>query len=209
MQVSTDPPTSWPEISPDFLSHYYEAQQGPFRNLSHLPHDEAEGLLARIRQSGMTFASRRMGDYLEIRRDLEDRVRGLFIEKGGKPRLARPHYMILGSCAWVTSWYTDGQELRIPLRQFEPEQVSFTYGDTFPAMRLCDGKPYRGQVYTAEELPALIRAYGLPQEWNRDGALGADRYIEAQVWDDAPIRTFLHTPETLHTSDSNSLLQEP
>ncbi len=65
-------------------------------------------------------------------------------------------------------------------------RVSFTYGDTFPAMRFGDGKPYRRQVYTLAELPDLVVMYGLPQEWNADGKGGPDRYIEAQVWYDPP-----------------------
>jgi hypothetical protein len=99
--------------------------------------------------------------------------------------------MILGSCPWVNDWYREGHELRIPLASFRPEIVSFTYGDTFPAMRFRDGRPYRGQVYVLDELPDLIQSHGLPQEWNRDGSRGPERYIEAQVWDDEPIREFL------------------
>jgi hypothetical protein len=36
----------------DFLCHYYEATDGPFRNLSDLPLAEAEGILQQIRQAG-------------------------------------------------------------------------------------------------------------------------------------------------------------
>jgi hypothetical protein len=176
---------------PDKLYHYYEASRGPFVNLSDLPLEEAEGILDEIRRRGDVFASQRSGDYLRIRRELEDKVGRLFIEKGGKPRRERPHYMILGSCSWLLDWYREGCELCVPLAAFEPDVVSFTYGDTFPAMRYQDGKPYRGQVYMLEELPELVRLYGLPQEWNRDGKLGPDRYVEAQVWDDEPIKQFL------------------
>ena len=176
---------------PNFLSHYYEAGHGPFRNLSDLPPDEAEVILKSIRQRGDVFASKRTEDYLVTRRGLEEKVRNLFIAKGGKPRRQRPHYMILGDCSWLKEWYLDGQEIRIPLTQFGPEIVSFTYGDTFPAMRYQDGKPYREQVYTLNELPELVRVYGLPQAWNCDGKLGPDRYIEAQVWANEPLRQFL------------------
>ncbi len=37
----------------------------------------------------------------------------------------------------------------------------------------------------------VVAAFGLPQDWNRDGAGGAERYIEAQVWADEPLRAFL------------------
>jgi hypothetical protein len=140
---------------PDFVCHYYDASTGPFLNLSDLPLEEAERVLDRIRRVGAGFASKRSLDYLRIRRGLEDEVRTLFVEKGGKPRRERPHYMILGSCPWIKGWYREGRELRIPLARFRPELVSFTYGDTFPAMRFRDGRPYRGQVYVLDELPDL------------------------------------------------------
>ncbi len=44
---------------PDFLSHYYEAAQGPCRNLSDWPLAEAETIMERIRQTGQVFTSRR------------------------------------------------------------------------------------------------------------------------------------------------------
>jgi hypothetical protein len=187
-------PPGTPKFSqqlPDFLSHYYEAAIGPFVNLSDLPLSEAEAHLQRIRRAGQTFASQRSPDYLKIRRQLEDRIRELFIQKGGKPQRERPHYMILGTCPWGLAWYLDGRELRIPLIDFPSEIVSFTYGDTFPAMRHQDGKPYRRQVYLLEELPELVLQFGLPQDWNPDGKHGPDRYIEAQIWDDAPLAKYL------------------
>lgn len=181
-------------VLPDFLSHYYECARGPFRNLSDLPVDEAEAVLAALRRRGEGFAGRRQADYLSIRRGLEDDVRARFIDKGGQPLRARPHYMLLGACAWVKGWYAHGCELRIPLVRFDAATVSFTYGDIFPAMRYTDGKPYRRQIYTLAELPALVREFGLPQVWNADGANGPDRYIEAQVWDDRPLAPYFEPP---------------
>jgi hypothetical protein len=178
------------EGMPSLLYHYYEASLGPLRNLSDLPLEEAEAILSRIRQTGNVFASKRASDYLLIRRELEDRVRGLFIEKGGHPQRSYPHYFVLGECPWLATWYQDGQEVHIPLQAFSPETVSFTYGDTFPAMRYRDGKPYRGKVFTLNELTEVIRTYGLPQLWNPDGQHGPDRYIEAQVWSDEPLVPF-------------------
>lgn len=177
-------------LVPQVLSHYYEKSTGPFRNLSDLPRGQAEHILADIRAEGAIFASQRSADYLVIREDLEAHIRYLFIEKGGRPQRLRPHSMILGTCAWLQSWYQDGQELCIPLDHFSPESVSFTYGDLFPAMRYQDGKPYRGQVYLMSELEPLIQQFGLPQERNPDGHLGPDRYIEAQVWDDTPLHPY-------------------
>jgi hypothetical protein len=179
-----------PDFIPDFLSHYYDAATGPFVNLSDMPVKTAEMHLERIRQAGKTFASQRSADYLTIRRELEERVREQFLQKGGRPLRERPHYMILGSCKWLLSWYERGCELRIPLKQFLPEIVSFTYGDTFPAMRSNDGKLHRGKVYCLNELESLVLQFGLPQRCNVDGKHGPDRYIEAQIWDDAPLHKY-------------------
>jgi hypothetical protein len=80
--------------------------------------------------------------------------------------------MIVGACAWVKTWYVVGCEVRVPLATFEPATLSLAYGDSFPAMRFRDGRPYRGQVYTVGKLPELARLYGLPQVWNRTARSG-------------------------------------
>jgi len=190
------PAQTWKEIMiPEYLYHYYEQSSGPFSNLSMLPEEQAEKILTQIRKGGNRFASQRASDYLEVRRGLEARVRELFIAKGGKPALSRPHYMILGECAWLLDWYVEGREVRIPLADVPASCLSFTYGDTFPAMRIQDGKPYRGKVFVVDELTEVVRLYGLPQEWNADGKGGPERYIEAQVWDESPLQKFLKARE--------------
>jgi hypothetical protein len=130
-----------------------------------------------------------------IRRELEARVRSLLVEKGGRPKRERPLYAVLGACPWLLSWYPRGRELRLPLDAFPPDVLSFTYGDTFPAMRIDDGKSHRGRVYTLDELPALVAEFGLPQEVNPGGQLGPERYVEAQIWDDAPLRSLGVLPD--------------
>jgi len=184
-------------LLPDFLCHYYEATDGPFRNLSDLTISEAEAVLSHIRQAGDRFASLRTDDYLTIRRKLEEKVRALFLAKGGVPKRMRPQYMVVGECPWLKDWYVNGCELRIPLAEFDERCMSFTYGDTFPAMRIQDGKPHRRQVYMLTELGGLIAQYGLPQVWNPEGELGPDRYIEAQVWDDMPLHRYLNMHSTI------------
>jgi hypothetical protein len=178
-------------VGPLKVHHYYEGELGPFRNLSDLPVEEAEAVMHGLRERGDVFASRRSNDYLTVRRELEDRAHDLFVCKGGRPVRARPHYMTLGACKWLLDWYREGRELAVGLEHFDPSAISFTYGDLFPAMRLADQRPYWGQVFTVEEIGALIDRYGLPQEWNADGERGPERYIEAQIWDDTPLAGYL------------------
>lgn len=176
---------------PDALCHYYDCTHPPFCNLSELSTDDAETVLQQIREAGIGFASQRDMEYLQIRRAIESRVRELFIGIGGQPQRTTPHYMILGQCDWLKRWYAEGCELCIPLEKFCAKHISFTYGDSFPAMRYQDGKPYRGQVYMLEHLPDLIDQFGLPQVWNADGKKAPERYIEAQIWDDTIINNWL------------------
>lgn len=173
---------------PDFLTHYYDVARGPFRSLTALAPDEADRIQAQLCADGSGFASQRAPDYLAIRRELEARIRALFVARGGQPQRATPHYWIVGACDWVLGWYEQGAAVQLPLAGLDPAWISLTYGDSFPAMRYGDGKPWRGQVFTLAELPELVALFGLPQDWNPDGSSGPDRYIEAQVWSDAPLR---------------------
>ncbi|PYI55916.1 hypothetical protein [Paenibacillus flagellatus] len=175
------------ERSFESFFHYFDASTGPFLNLSDLSGDDAERELERLRREGRTFAAGRPADYMDVRRSLEAKAREQFVRKGGRPVRRAPHYMTWGPCDWLASWYPEGKSLSVPVSSFSAVSVSFTYGDLFPAMRVRDGKPYRGQVFTLDEMRRLIGEYGFPQRWNPDGAHGPERYIEVQVWDDGPL----------------------
>ncbi|PWV94484.1 hypothetical protein DFQ01_13049 [Paenibacillus cellulosilyticus] len=173
------------------LYHYFDRELGPFRNLSKLTSEESEEVSNQIRLSGTTFASRRSEDYMRVRRELEAMARERFIAKGGKPRNSFPHYMTLGPCDWLKSWYVNPDVIEIPWDNFMDDSVSFTYGDLFPTMRYHDDKPYRKQVYTKLEIMELIAKYGFPQDWNKDGDKGPERYIEVQVWDENELGRYM------------------
>lgn len=175
---------------PETLCHYYERNIGPFINLSDLPLEKAQQVLDEIRHKGDSFAAQRGLDYLPKRFNLEDKARELFIVKGGKPVRRRPHYLTLGNCMYEfkTWWYKECEEFLLPLSSISPDVVSFTYGDLFPCMFAPEDKPWRRQVYTLDEICKIVEEYGLPQEWNPDGKQGIERYVEAQLWIDVPLK---------------------
>ena len=177
------------------LYHYYERSTGPFRSLSNLSEDEANVVLDTLRAERKVFAANRPDGYVARRRELERTAREILVWKGGRPVRDTPHYMTVGACEWLASWYADGAYVRIPVGEFNTYTLSFSYGDLFPTFsdRVNDGKEYRRQVYTFEEILDVIRRYGLPQEWNAEGRFGPERYVEAHVWSDGPIRRFLPT----------------
>ncbi|GIO41682.1 hypothetical protein J41TS4_14400 [Paenibacillus apis] len=167
-----------------FLYHYFEKEQGPFKNLSKLSVQDAIEVSHVIRKEGNIFASQRSDEYIVIRRELEKIAREQFILKGGKPTNTYPHYMTLGPCSWLQSWYKEAAFLKLSWDVIPKELMSFTYGDLFPTMRYEDNKPYRKQVYTREEIVGVIDQFRLPQDWNADGSRGPERYIEVQIWDE-------------------------
>jgi hypothetical protein len=173
----------------DYLYHYYEKIDGPFRNLSDLNINEAQKVLSKIKAKNEVFASQRYDGYLERRLELEQIARKIFISKGGKPVRNVPHYMVVGECKWLKTWYKEGEFVKIHISKFDRDTISFSYGDLFPTFspRVTDNKEYRKNVYTYEEIVELIKKYGLPQEWNEDGRYGPERYIEIQVWSDEPL----------------------
>lgn len=177
------------------LYHYFDKEIGPFRNLSKLTQEQSEEVSSQIRSIGTAFASRRSEDYMSIRRELESIAREQFIAKGGKPHHTFPHYMTLGACDWLNTWYENPEAIEIPWDDFAAESISFTYGDLFPTMRYRDNKPYRQHVYTKPEIVELIEKYGFPQDWNKDGNHGPERYIEAQIWDENIISRYLYSSE--------------
>jgi len=174
------------------LYHYFDKSVGPFVSLSDLPKEEAEAILKKIKQTKPnTQSATRQSAYVNRRREIEDILKTQFIKKGGVVKRRTPHYMVIEHSPWLSSWFENGSFIKIPFNEFDLTTVSFTYGDAFPVFseskHQMDGKEYRRQVYVYDEILELISRYGLPQEWNDDGARGPERYIKAHVWNENPI----------------------
>ena len=177
-----------------YLYHYYDRRTGPFRNLSDMTPEDAEVLLERIqRERPGSMCAKRDETYMRKRRANENIIRTKFLEAGGRTERSAPHYMVLGHCPWLLSWFEQPAYLRIPVSEFDLSAVSFTYGDSFPTFspRVNDGREYRRKVYDYEGIKKIIEKYGLPQIWNSDGSHGPERYIEACVWSDETISRYI------------------
>ena len=182
---------------PEFLYHYYELENGPFRNLTELGVEKANGI-----QSGITegWNSKRPPNYVELRFDLEKRLKKLFVSKGGMPNRDDPFYFTLGECKWAESWYVNPGILKIRISDLKPEHISFTYPDSMVSFQFHDEpklatyrKNANGKVFLLNEIEdEIIKMYGMPSEdkWESEEAMKYDRYIEAQVWDDGIIKAY-------------------
>jgi hypothetical protein len=171
------------------LYHYFERKVGPFVSISGLSIEEAMAIQSQL--TTQFHVEYRSQQYYERRQYLEQYVRSLFMEKGGKPVLDVPYYMVIGECPFLTTWFEDSDYIKIPINEFDLQTISFTFGDTFPTFspRVTDDMEYRKKVYFYDEIVPLIQKYGLPQNtW--DETYESPCYVEVQVWSDIPIKYY-------------------
>lgn len=176
------------------LYHYYDKDIGPFKNISELSALEAEGVMQRLAtEKKGAFCNQRNANYFAMRRYYEGILRDEFLKKGGKILRSVPHYMVVGSCDFLKSWYENSAYLCIDVDRFDKTTLSFTYGDSHPTFseKVNDGKEYRRKLYTYDEILKVIDKYGLPQDWNSEGLYGPERYVEVHVWTDDVIKDFI------------------
>ena len=190
---------------PDFATHYHLADKAPFLNLSDLDESELEvvvqDLARRRKDSGLKRVVGRK--YMELRRLTEVRLRELFVEAGGKPERAAPHYFCLGACEWFRRLAPDMREIVIPLSELPTDVTSLTYPDSFEAMGFgprfglpYTRKPYHDRAYRLEELAQLVNEHGLPngaadEDYDGYHLRPFEKFVEVQVWSDEPLRRFL------------------
>nr|WP_163500417.1 hypothetical protein [Halomonas socia] len=182
-------------VIPDVATHYYLRENGPFRSLSELAGgaDNPVFLDLLTRHQRDPGYRRRYGrHYIDMRRDVEERLREHFIARGGKPRRRYPFYLVLGESPWFRELNADQAEVRLPLSCLDPEVVSLTYPDSFIALTQAD-KPFYNQVFLLNEVDRLVSRFGIPDNdhqvpyeryWETDFEL----YIEVQLWDTPPER---------------------
>jgi hypothetical protein len=164
-------------------------------NLSELSFDNAKDILEDLKNTNPAFFDlKEVGTdwFLNRRKYLEEKIRDLFIKKGGAPKSKVPHYMSLGESDYLKEWFINPSFVKIPIEEFNVDTLSFCYGDVFPTFSdsFDDGKEYRKQVYTFDEIKEIIKKYGYPQEWNKNGENGPERYIEVHVWCNEVISDF-------------------
>lgn len=180
------------------LTHYYLPDRKPFLNLSGLEENELKLVLDDLREKNRRGESQRvfMDWYVEDRKESERKLRELFIRKGGRPEKLFPHYFVLGKSNIQKSLAKNTRELEIPLNQIPAEFISFTYPDSMASFDLLNEPenkmPYHGELFLLEEILNVIQQYGMPaDEIGFTSRYGYPKYIEAQLWSDQPVLSFL------------------
>jgi hypothetical protein len=188
-------------MMPSFVTHYYEAESGPFKNICDLSDKELESLISREKDATIGFNRFALGkDFFKIRRAADD----LLIEKysakfGLKPQF-RPFYAVLGEFDRTLSMYRDGRSIRLDLSLFSLEQVTFMYPDhfvlvwskgLFPPLPALFGpyaysyESFHDRLFSYDELREAMLTYSLDTRiaGARECNMWVSSYIEAHIWD--------------------------
>ena len=181
------------------LYHYYEKGQPPFRTLTSLPFDEAKTIMYAGLQKKTMFNDLKpawVDNFLNLRYGSDKTLRENFIDIGGKPVRTAPVYFTLGANEGMKTWFDQPEWIKIPVSEFAPNTVSFTYGDSFAVFNtsLDTGEEWWGKVFHYEDMMKLIDKYGLPEDppyhmGKRIFPKGKHinqclKFVEAHVWSD-------------------------
>jgi hypothetical protein len=182
---------------PNVLTHYYRPFASPLQSISRLSEREVAEVLAQLAAHEPLPFRLTHSTYLSERRRIEEKMRVRFVEKGGSPRLPRPHYFVLGE---FSLWEADGSlKVQTPLGSIEPESLSFTLTDSVFNYRPNNlrGIPippraYHGELFRLDELQQELGRHDLPtDDWRSDPDRRFEVYVEAQIWSDEPIQHLL------------------
>jgi hypothetical protein len=186
---------------PSFLTHYYEAERGPFKNVCDLPEEELDDLIAAEKDAATAFNRFALGkDFFKIRRAADDLLIQKYIDKFGFRPVCRPFYAVLGEFDRTLSMYREGRSIRLEMSQFAREQVTFMYPDHFvlvwskgfypPPGALFGSfeysyEPVHDCLFAYDELPEAFRTYSLERRVARskEQDLWVSSYIEAHIWE--------------------------
>jgi len=194
---------------PDDITHYHSRSDRPFLNLSDLAEDDAAAIIRTLAKRGAEDPGykRVFGKtYMDFRRRTEHKLRATFVANGGRPERQAPHYFLLGQCEWFADLYPDSETVTLDWRSLPRNIASFTYPDSAVSMRFGPDyglppdplEPYHEKVFFLDELADVVAEYGLP-DGSADGDYDGyhkrkfEKYIEVQVWSDAPVAKYLET----------------
>jgi hypothetical protein len=189
----------------DTLVHVYRRGTDPFQSLSALPDRDAMQIMQGFFVEGSVLWERFRdpGQYLGRRRQIERWLHQEFLAKGGAPEESYPIYMMLGRSKWFQTaadpaTLATTAEIDVPLALFQQGDVSFTYPDSMISVPVALGEAFEfdlpdhcGKLFTLSEIRSIVEADGLPGEkWGANLPSFLPNFIEAQVWNQAPLREY-------------------
>lgn len=185
---------------PDFVTHYHEADYGPFLNVCDLGEEQVGRLVMAEKDARTAFNRFAIGpDFFRWRRAADDLLVRAYAEKFGFAPQGRPYFAVLGSFDRTLTMFRNGRKIALEVAGFADHELTFMYPDhahllawygsdaprLFHQMPLEEMKEkFWGLLLTFAELSAqyaeLDIAPAMAAHQARDGWAGC--YIEAHLW---------------------------
>ena len=184
---------------PIHITHYFEAEYGPFLNICDLDDDGVTKLIESEKNSKTAFNRFAMGnDFLKWRRSADELLIRAYTEKFGFKPKHRPYFAVLGNFDKTLTMFREGRSLSIDVSEFTEDEITFMYPDhahltkhygadvphLFYQPHHLPGQIFWGQLYTYRELLAEYEssriAEFIAKHIEKDGWAGC--YVEAHIW---------------------------
>ena len=185
---------------PDHITHYFEADYGPFRNICDLSVQEACAIV-RAEETAPTEFNRfaRGADFLAWPREADDLLIRAYSEKFGFSPEGRPFFALLGSFDKTLTMFREGRKIEINLSEFSKHELTFMYPDHAHLITVCSSEApalfyqpppdwsresFWARLFTLEELRQEYSRLGIDKmiqsHKEKDGWAGC--YVEAHIW---------------------------
>ncbi|MEK7951388.1 hypothetical protein [Luteolibacter soli] len=185
---------------PEYITHYFEADRGPFRNICDLSEEDARKLVSEEENATTAFNRFAMGpDFLAWRREADDLLIRAYSEKFGCVPEGRPYFAVLGSFDKTLTMFREGRKIEMEVSGFSEKELTFmypdhahlvtVYGADAPALFYqpptdWSRESFWGRLFTLAELREEYSRLGIDRmiraHEERDGWAGC--YVEAQLW---------------------------
>src|ERR1700733_11494128 len=154
-----------------FLTHYFEAEKGPFLNICDLCDEQIESIIAAEKNAETPFNRFALGpDFFKLRRCADDLLIEQYAAKFGKIPKIRPYFAVLGSFDRTMGMYRHGRSIQISVSLLAPEDLTFIYPDhfhlvwskgLFPPETPYRYQPFHDLLFTYAELAEAMKIYNL------------------------------------------------
>lgn len=185
---------------PTFVTHYYEADYGPFLNICDLDDQQIETLTLAEKDANTAFNRFALGtDFLRWRHEADDLLVRAYTEKFGFAPQGRAFYALLGSFDKTLTMFRNGRKITLAVEDYEDHELTFMYPDHAHLISYygSDAPPlfyqlptdweqqrFWGKLFTFNELREEYSQLGIDSMIEshkaRDGWAGC--YIEAHIW---------------------------
>lgn len=171
------------------LVHYCHPDCEPLKNIMRLPREEAFAMACKMAEAHPeTTAFYRFADfdnYYALREAQDRYLYTQFKEVGGIPEEEHPLSFVIEGSDYLKEWFGNGLEVRLPLREIDSCDVSFTVGDSGAEF----GKNGSVELFTKEEIQKRIERSGGFEAFVKENG---KHYVEVQLWSDRYIKDLRH-----------------